>query len=122
MTVDTPAHVVRLHIVDGSDDEKALEAVQGYLEKIQDNELEIEIAAVEPSSAVEVEETLVISRQPDLTAAKLIARRLGLRSDRVFYKPLEHNLDQVTVTLILGHDGGALPAMLPEKEEIRQKH
>jgi hypothetical protein len=122
MTVHTPGHVIRLHVVDGSDDNGALEAVRGYLETLQDPELQIEIAAADQSTTGDIDETLVISRQPDLTAARLLATRLGLESDRVMYKPLVHNLDQVSVTLMLGRDAGTLPAVKPEIEEKQQKH
>jgi hypothetical protein len=60
---------------------------------------------------------VLISRDEDLTATRLLAARLGLDTDAVFYKPLEYNRDQITATLVLGLDRPDLGAALLATEE-----
>jgi hypothetical protein len=120
MTVPTPDHVIRLQVVDGTGDGEMLDEVTARLAGYEDTDIEIEIAGKERLKLGEVEETVLISRDKDLTATRHLAAKLGMATDAVFYKPLEYNRDQVTATLILGLDRPDLVATLLATEETNR--
>ncbi len=65
----------------------------------------------------EVEHSFVVSRVDDLSAARLLADRLGLDPGAVEYKPLVNNRQQLTATLVLGSDGLTPRAAISFAEE-----
>jgi len=116
-TVDLPAHLVRLQVVEASGREKLLSEIVPMLSCYSSDELEIQIVETEEFKVRKVPKSFVISRQEDQTAARLFALSLNLDVDDVVYKPLENNLNQVSATLVLGADFGLDKMQSLEKKE-----
>ncbi len=102
--VETPDHLVRLHIVNGSSIKGLGREVAGNLDGFVDKELEVEVVRTETFDMTNLPRTLVISRIADTRAARLLARRLGLDPSNVVFEPLEHNTELISATLVLGQD------------------
>ncbi len=102
--VETPDHLVRLHIVNGSSIKGLGREVAGNLDGFVDKELEVEVVRTETFDMTNLPRTLVISRVADTRAARLLARRLGLDPSNVVFEPLEHNTELISATLVLGQD------------------
>jgi hypothetical protein len=101
---EPPAHLVRLQVVNGSNvdglAERAAESLAGYA----DRDLEIKVVDTADFGLGKVANSFIIARQQDQTAARLLAAKLGLDPSGVTFKPLEHNMRQVSVTLVVGED------------------
>ncbi len=106
--IDTPAHLVRLQVVNGSSVDGLSRKVAGSLSDYADATLEVQVVDTVTFGLKRLPRSFVISRQPDKTAAALLAERLGLDPSEVVYKPLEHNNRQVSATLVLGEDYQAM--------------
>ena len=117
-TMPVPNHTARLQIVNGTGDRGVLKAVADQLNGHGDPDLEIKVVAREEFDLRKIGQSVVVSRQEDLTVAHLLARRLGLPPGQVCYRPLENNRDHVSVTLVLGTDYGRLTLAGVSKEEI----
>lgn len=117
-TMPVPKYTARLQIVNGTDDPGALALVAERLNGYGDPDLEIEVVARENFDLRKIGQSIVVSRQEDLTVAGLLARRLGLPPGQVRYRPLENNRDHVSVTLVLGTDYGRLTLAGLSEEEI----
>ncbi len=103
-TVETPRHSIRLQILNGCGLEGAANrAVRALPTRIR-LPLEMKIVDVDNFSSYDVDESFIISRQEDLTVARLLAEQLGLRTDNILYQPIENNHRSVTATLVLGKD------------------
>jgi len=102
--IDTPAHLVRLQVVNGSDVEELMQEVVESLENFVDSTLEIRVVDTINFDIKSLPLSFVVSREKDKTAAVLLAEKLGLDPSKVVYKPLEHNNRQVSATLVLGED------------------
>jgi hypothetical protein len=111
----TPVYSVRLQVVDASSTGILLERLVPDIEKVSDMELEIKVAETSRFNVRPVAESFVISRKEDLTAARLLAVRLGLDPDQVDYKPLEDNRGLITATLVVG-TRGVTPTAINKKE------
>jgi len=107
----TPVHSMRLQVVDASSSRVFLKKLVPDIEALSDMTLEIKVAETDRFEVSEVAESFVISRQEDLTAARLLAGRLGLDPDDVEYKPLEDNRSLITATLVVGTGGVTLTAV-----------
>ena len=92
--------------------------VAGAVANYRDADIEIEIASRDRFSIREVNESMVVSRLEDMTAARLLAAKLGLDPDAVVYQPLENNRDHASATLILGADYQRIASVTPTSEEI----
>ena len=111
----TPAHSVRVQVVDASLTGILLKKLVPDIEAVSDMKLEIKVAETGRFDVRPVAGSFVISRQEDLTAARLLAARLGLDPDQVEYKPLEDNRGLITATLVVGTDG-VRPTVVTKKE------
>jgi hypothetical protein len=109
----TPRHVIRLAVVDATDDGKLVGSVKQEIRALSDMELSVEIVETATFDVRSVERSFIISRQENLTAARLLAKRLGLDPSEVEYKPLVNNRKHVTATLVLGSQG-----IYPVTEEL----
>ena len=79
----------------------------GLLERLEQWQAEgmaVEVVETQVLDSRSIEHTLVVSRQEDLTAARQLARRLGLDEEQVWYEPLPFNRRMVAVTLFVGED------------------
>lgn len=102
--VDTPDHLVRLQVVNGSGTVGLERVVAERLNHLTDAQLAVVIVREERFDKTDLPETFVVSRSPDLAAARLLARTIGLDPGKVSYEPLAHNSRQISATLILGAD------------------
>jgi hypothetical protein len=101
----TPRYMVRLAVVDAADESGLMKAVTREIEKVSDLDLSVEIVETSTFDVRSVERSFIISRQENLTAARLLAERLGLDPSEVIYKPLVNNRKHVTATLVVGSQG-----------------
>lgn len=103
-TIETPGHLIRLQIINGSGDKTAIATVTGHLDNYTNEAFEIEIVASENFAIRRAGRTVVVSRQEDLTVTNQLARIVGIDPGTVFYRPLENNRSHISTTLILGKD------------------
>ena len=101
---EPPKYSVRLQIINATtsdtiDPERMLR-LRGSNEK----GLDIKIVEETRFDLKEVQESFVLSRIPDLAAARLLARDLGLDPGDVRYRPLEDNRKLASASLIVGCD------------------
>jgi len=101
---ESPTYQVRLEVVNGSGKEGLAKQVAKRLDGYADADLEITVVDRSDFGRTKIAKTFIIARQADKTAAHLLASRLGLDPADVTYKPLEHNMRQVSVTLVIGED------------------
>lgn len=101
----TPRYEVRLQIVDASGRFGGLEQLARQIEEGSDLDLSVSVIETGRFDVRPVERSFVLSRLEDVTAAKILAGRLGLNQDDVEYKPLENNQQVITATLVVGADG-----------------
>jgi len=113
MEEPTPRHIIRLAVVDATQDGRLMPSVTRDIEALSDPELSVEIVETAIFDVRSVERSFIISRQENLTAARLLAKRLGLEPSEVEYKPLVNNRKHVTATLVLGSQG-----IDPKPEEL----
>jgi hypothetical protein len=102
--VNTPKHLVRLQIVNGSSVEGLAQQVAGQLSGYLDSDLEIKVVDQADFKLRKLAKSFVISREQDKTASKILAEKINLNPAEVEFKPLEHNYRQVSATLVLGED------------------
>jgi len=110
-TQDTPDYLMRLQVINGSDEKDLTRTLERGLAGLAELELSVQVVEEVSFGLRRLPVSFVISRIPNLEPARLLAEHLGLDPDKVVYKGLEHNSRQVTATLVLGRDGaGGLPA------------
>ncbi len=114
-TADAPTYLIRLQVVNGTDTPAVAAEVTRALSHYADSVLEIQIAGTMDFDLKKVEKSFIISREKDESAAKELAKLLGLDPSETMYKPLEFNEKHITVTLVLGEDAPSLK--LPNKEQ-----
>lgn len=102
--VDTPTHLVRLQIVNGSSVKGLAQRLGNQLSDYADPDLEIKVVDMVDFDLRKLPKSFVISRDRDKTAARVLAGKIGLDPSEVTFKTLEHNYRQVSVTLVLGGD------------------
>lgn len=103
-----PETVVRLQIVNATNDNLLGPAVAAQLTKYIDHTMSFAVVDTTRFNARKVKESFVIAREDNLAAASLVAARLGLRPEKVTVLPMEHNTRNAAVTLVLGDDYRAL--------------
>lgn len=113
----TPEHMVRLELVNASGDPNLGHRSLAAIQAAADRQLAIDVVEKRPFEAREIARSFVVSRVEDLSAARILADRLGLDSGDVGYKPLVNNQLQVTATLVLGSDGLTPRAAMSFAEE-----
>jgi len=102
--MDMPTQVVKLQIVDGSGVDGLARQVTKDLTSYADPDLEIKVIEVVDFDRRKLSKSFVISRERDKTAARMLAQKINLDPSEVVFKPLEHNVRQVSATLVLGED------------------
>lgn len=111
-----PKHRVRLQLIDATRSDDTVRPDAKQIERLSDLELSIEVVEKGSFDLRAVDRSLVISRQKDLTAARLLAARLGLEPSDVEYKPLVNDKNFVDATLIFGSSGITPVAAATNKE------
>jgi len=112
-TLAAPDAVVRLDIVNASGDRGLGTRAKNKLSGYTDRRVEVAVVADETFAVNPVMETFVISRDEDLSAAKLLAITLGLDPTTVVYRPLDNNIRCVSATLVLGQDATRIALLAP---------
>lgn len=120
-TVPAPSRFMRLQVVDGTGgDRPAFTRIADNLVSLSDSVLDITVINRVQFMTRRVERSLVISRDADISSARMLAAKLGLNPDEVEHVPLEMNSSQATVTLVIGQDlisSGILIVSSKEKKE-----
>ena len=101
----TPRYEVRLQIVDATGKFSGVGQLAKQIESASDLDLNVAVVETSRFDVRPVQRSFVLSRLEDVTAAKLLAERLGLDPDEVEYKPLDNNQSVITATLVVGADG-----------------
>ena len=101
----TPRYEVRLQIIDATGRLGGVGQLARQIEGASDLELNVAVIDTDRFEVRPVQRSFVLSRLEDVTAAKILATRLGLDPGEVEYKPLENNQTVVTATLVVGVDG-----------------
>jgi hypothetical protein len=101
---DSPAHMVRLQVVNGSGVEGLAKRVAERLSGYSDCDLEVKVVEVVDCSQRRLVKTFVVSRDQDKTATCMLAEKIGLKPSEAVLQPLEHNRLHVSATLVLGED------------------
>lgn len=101
---EPPTYTVRLQLINATGRDTIDKQTLKRLTYNSGKGLDIKIVEETRFALREVSESLVLSRIPDLTAARLLARELGLDPDNVTYRPLEDNRRLASVSLIIGRD------------------
>jgi hypothetical protein len=101
----TARYRVRLQLIDATRPDDTVRPSARAIEALSDMDLAIEVVESDRFDLRSVDKSVVIARQEHLSAARLLAARLGLEPDDVEYKPLVNNRNFVTATLIFGSSG-----------------
>ncbi len=103
-SVGVPSRTVRLQVLNGCGVRGLAAEYSGKLDGFADADMEIRVVDTGNFDIRLVKKSFVISRSEDESAARSLAQKLGLSSEEVLYQPLEHNLQSVSATLVLGQD------------------
>ena len=115
---DRPGHLVRLQVVNGCGEERSVQRVVEHLQDYVAPDLEIKVVDMVDFDLRRVSKSFVVSRDPDKTAARMLAERSNLDPTDVIFKPLEHNHRQVSATQVLGADYGSCTLPATREKEI----
>lgn len=110
-SVGTPSRTVRLQVLNGCGVPGLATDYTGKLDGFADADMEIRVVDTGNFDLRLVKKSFVISRLSDESSARALAQKLGLSSEEVIYQPLEHNLQSVSATLVLGQDYPAVRAL-----------
>lgn len=116
-TIDPPRHTIRLQVLNGCGTPRLAATMSDQLAQYRDVDLEIAIVDTDNFTSLTIDSSFVISREKDMTAAQVLADKLGLSREAVLYKPLENNYRHVSVTLVLGADHKRITLGLSAKKE-----
>lgn len=116
-TVEPPRHTIRLQVLNGCGTPRLAAAMSDQLARYRDSDIEIAIVDTDNFQSLIIDSSFIISRDKDVTAARVLADKLGLARDAVLYKSLENNYRNVSVTLVLGADHSRITLGLPTKKE-----
>lgn len=108
--VPTPAHQVRLEILNGCGQSGIAGKTARMLSELKNEQVEIRVIATGDFDIRPVQKSFLVSRESDQEPAELLAEILGMDPSEVTYKPLEHNYRQVSATLVVGEDFDKLTA------------
>lgn len=120
VSAEVPAadRLVRLQLVDaGGNPESAREVIR-LLDHLADNHAQIRLVDQYAMDRHTVDATFIISREPDLSAARWLAHKLALGDDDVVYRPLENNHQQISATLVVGEDCDRIVQNLTPDQEM----
>ena len=101
---EVPEYTVRLQLINATAQDRF--DPEMILRLTDNSAASLDITVVEETlfDLEKVQESYVLSRIPDLEAARLLARKLGLDPGRVLYRPLEDNRKLASASLIVGCD------------------
>ena len=103
-TVETPEQIIRLQLANGSSEITAIDEVEKFMNNYKDDKIDLLVVEKREFTKREIARSFIVSRTKDKTSAENLAKKLGLETDNITYKPLENNYNQVSVTLVLGND------------------
>lgn len=103
-TIDSADYIVRLQILNGCGTDGAANKVTRTLPAFVKLPLDVKIVDVDNFNSYDVEQSFIISRQEDLSSAKILAHQIGLDKDNIVFEPIENNFRSITATLVIGQD------------------
>jgi len=103
-TVEAPEFTIRLQVLNGCGASGAAGRTARVLPKRINMPLELNIVDVADFNSYHVDNSFIISRDKDLTAARLLAEQLNMETDNIVYEPIDNNYRSISVTLVLGDD------------------
>ena len=110
-------NLIRLQILNGCGINGLAADIGGKLNGYSNAGMEIRVVDTDNFELKRVPKSFLVSRTPDLTVAQTLATKIGLDPLEVTYEPLERNVHQISVTLVLGDNYGALRLDSPTKEK-----
>ena len=93
-----------MQLANGSSDKSATDVIDKFIKNYEDDEIDLLVVEKRDFTKREIEHSFIVSRTKDKNSAEQLAKKLGLDTDNITYKPLENNYNQVSVTLVLGSD------------------
>lgn len=116
-TIEPPQHTVRLQVLNGCGEPRLAARMSDQLAHYRDEELGIAIVDTDNFESLNIDSSFVISRDRDMSSAKVLAEKLGLATEQVIYRPIENNYRHVSVTLVLGADYSRITLGSPTEQE-----
>lgn len=114
-----PDTVIRLQIINATNDTRLGSAVAAQLAGYVDHKMSFAVVDTMRFAARKVKESFLIAREDNAATANAVAARLGLAPEKVTVLPLEHNTCNAAVTLVLGEDYRIL-ALAPRNDKELQ--
>jgi preprotein translocase subunit Sss1 len=103
-TVEKPRHTIRLQVLNGCGADGAAGRVAHAVPGRTSLPIEVKVVDVDDFNSYDVTRSFIIAREKDLTASRILAEQLGLKTDDIIYRPIENNYRNITATLVLGSD------------------
>jgi hypothetical protein len=116
-TIEPPTYRIRLQVLNGCGVPKLAARMSDQLALYRDDEIMITVVDTDNFNSLTIDSSFVMSREKDLTAARLMAEKLGLSREAVRYRPLANNYRNVSVTLVLGADHERITLGTPTEQE-----
>jgi len=102
--IDGPATSIRVQILNGCGVAGAAGKVAEALRKSSDHSYHFDVVDQGNFATFDVSETLVLDRGESTDAARAVGSVLGVSSERVLRQPLQNNVLDIGVTVVLGRD------------------
>jgi LytR cell envelope-related transcriptional attenuator len=99
-----PKYQVRLQIVNATGQRGIAKIVAPRLTNYGDGLIEISVVETDDLNATRLAKSFVISRDGNAESANGLAHRVGIPSNGIVSRLMDHNNHQVTTTLVLGED------------------
>ena len=119
--VPMPAESVRVQVLTVDAGEELAAEIGKWLKAQADSSFAIDVVETDRYELRSAARTLIVSRIEDETAARMLANRIGLDPSEVIYKPLEHNTNQATATLIVGSDFDRIRSLQQTTKELQKQ-
>jgi len=117
----TPVQSVRVQVLTVDAGAESAVEIGKWLEAQADSSFAIDVVETNRYELRSAARTLIVSRIEDKTAARMLAHRIGLDPSEVIYKPLEHNTNQATATLIVGSDFDRIVSLQQTTKELQKQ-
>jgi len=101
----SPTQFIRIQIVNATGGNRSeLFELTEKIKRLSDSLVEITVVEHSDFMTRTVDQSLIISREKDLSSAKYLAGKLGIDPKQIEYNKMEINSRQVTITLVVGQD------------------
>jgi hypothetical protein len=103
-TITSQDQVIRLQVLNACGVAGLASRTGARLDSYRGENFEIELTDTDNFEVRDLPRSIIISRIENTVPARLLAEYLGLDPSQVVFRPLENNLNHISVTLILGED------------------